>query len=180
MINDLLDLAKTQAGKMQLHIEKTSISELLRSLVASFSPLTKKKKIKVKLKVDENIPDAYTDAGKVQQIIYNFLSNAVQFTDQNGRIEVSADMTDAKTILIAVRDTGCEFAESDKAKIFEKFRQVDGSITRQSAGSGLGLAICRELASMIAGSVDAESQIGKGSIFFLDIPINLAKGDDDK
>ena len=180
MINDLLDLAKTQAGKMQLHIEKTSISELLRSLVASFSPLTKKKKIKVKLKVDENIPDAYTDAGKVQQIIYNFLSNAVQFTDQNGRIEVSADMTDAKTILIAVRDTGCGFAESDKAKIFEKFRQVDGSITRQSAGSGLGLAICRELASMIAGSVDAESQIGKGSIFFLDIPINLAKGDDDK
>ncbi|MHC4657822.1 MAG: sensor histidine kinase [Planctomycetota bacterium] len=178
MVNDLLNIAKTEAGKMDLHIEKTSVPQLCKAVVGHFSALTKKKKIKVKLSVDDELPPLVTDAGKVQQILYNFLSNAVEFTPQRGRIEIRAEMTDEKTVRIAVADTGCGIAEADKEKIFEKFRQADGSITRQSTGSGLGLAISRELAAMLAGSVGLESEPGKGSTFWLDIPIVLTKDED--
>jgi len=178
MINDLLELAKTEAGKVKLHIEKTSVPQLCKALVGHFSALTKKKKIKVKVLADDDIPILLTDAGKVQQILYNFLSNAVEFTPQRGRIEIRAQLANEKTVRIAVADTGCGIAEPDKEKIFEKFRQADGSITRQSSGSGLGLAICKELAAMLAGSIGMESEPGKGSTFWLDIPITLTKNND--
>jgi two-component system, NarL family, sensor histidine kinase BarA len=175
MLNDLLDLAKAEAGKMQLHIEKTTVKELCDALVRTFSALTKKKKIKVKTILDDNLPVLDTDVGKVRQILYNFLSNAVKFTPKGGRIEIRATTPDEKTARIAITDTGCGIAEADKEKIFEKFRQVDGSITRQSPGSGLGLAISKELATILAGSVGFESEVGKGSTFWLDIPATLAK-----
>lgn len=175
MITDLLDLAKTEAGKMELRIEKTVMPELCKSVVGSFSALTKKKKIKVRLKIDDNIPVLSTDAGKVQQILYNFLSNAVNYTPKDGRIEIRANMHDEKTVRIAVSDTGCGIADADKEKIFEKFRQADGSLTRQSTGSGLGLAISKELATLLAGNIGMESEQGKGSTFWLDIPVTLTK-----
>ena len=106
--------------------------------------------------------------------MYNFLSNAVNFTPQRGRIEIRAAMLDEKTVRLSVSDTGCGIAEPDREKIFEKFRQADGSITRQSTGSGLGLAISKELATMLAGSIGMESELGKGSTFWLDIPVILS------
>jgi signal transduction histidine kinase len=175
MINDLLDLAKTEAGKMKLHIESLSVSELCKAVVGSFSSLTKKKKIKVKFVADDNIPILSTDIGKVRQILYNFLSNAVKFTPERGRIEIRATLQDDQTVRIAVSDTGCGIAEADQEKIFEKFRQADGSITRQSTGSGLGLTISKELATLLAGDVGMESELGKGSTFWLDIPVTIAK-----
>jgi signal transduction histidine kinase len=183
MVNDLLDLAKTQAGKMELHIERTSVASLLKALVSSFSLLTKQKKIKVKLQIDPDLPPLMTDTGKVQQILYNFLSNAVKFTPPQGRIEIQAGPSPVpretgpqpRFVRVAVTDTGCGIAEADKKKIFEKFRQVDGSITRESTGSGLGLTISTELAVMLAGSIGLESEPGKGSTFWLDIPITLTK-----
>ena len=174
MINDLLDMAKTEAGKMKLYIEKTSVTELCKGLVASYSAITKRKKIKVKLLIADDLPILSTDAGKVQQILYNFLSNAVKFTPQRGRIEIKAVMLDEKTVRLSVSDTGSGIAEPDHEKIFEKFRQADGSITRQSTGSGLGLAISKELAAILAGSVGMDSVVGKGSTFWLDIPVILS------
>ncbi len=174
MINDLLDLAKTEAGKLQLHIEKTSLQEILKSLVAPFSLLTKEKKIKVKLTVPDEIPSLVTDAGKVQQILYNFLNNAVKFTPQQGRVEIRAQMLDEKMLRIAVTDTGCGIADADRGKIFEKFRLADGTLTRETTGTGLGLAISKELADMLAGSIGLESELGKGSTFWLDIPVTLS------
>ena len=178
MINDLLDIAKTEAGKMRLHMEKTSVSDLCKTLVASFSPLTKKKKIKVKLSVADDIPVLSTDVGKVQQILDNFLSNAVKFTPEKGRIEIRVAMVDEKMVRIAVADSGCGIAEPDREKIFEKFRQADGSITRQSTGSGLGLAISNELAAMLAGSIGMKSEVGEGASFWLDIPVTLTASEE--
>ncbi len=174
MINDLLDMAKTVSGKMKLHIEKADVSELCRSAMAAFSTVTKQKRIKIKLRIGEDVPELVTDAGKVQQILDNFLSNAVKFTPEEGRIEIGAEMLDEKTVRIFVSDTGCGMAEDDKEKIFEKFTQVDGSITRESTGSGLGLAISKELAGLLAGSIGLESELGKGSTFRLDIPVMLS------
>ena len=173
MINDLLDLAKTRAGKMELRIGETSAEKICEGLIASFSLLTREKKIKVKYAADPNVPPLVTDAGKVQQILYNFLSNAVKFTPPRGRIEVRAEMLDEKTVRFAVSDTGCGIAQADKEKIFDKFSQVDGSITREAAGSGLGLTISKELAGMLAGNIGLESELDVGSTFWLDIPVTL-------
>jgi len=173
MINDLLDLAKTQAGKMRLHIEQFDLENLCKSSMAAFSAMTKDKKIKTRLIIDETIPVLVTDAGKVQQILYNFLSNAVKFTDENGRVEVKAVMTDNKVVKISVADTGCGISEADQKVIFEKFRQADGSLTRQSTGSGLGLAISKELTAMLAGEIGMESELQAGSTFWLEIPVTL-------
>ncbi|UCD52340.1 MAG: HAMP domain-containing protein [Phycisphaerales bacterium] len=174
MINDLLDLAKAQAGRMELHIESLSIPQLCESLVSSFSLLTRQNRIKVRTSVDPDIPIITTDAGKVQQVLYNFLSNAVKFTPPRGTIELRAGMLDDRTVRIAVRDTGCGIAEADQEKIFDKFRQVDGSLTRESTGSGLGLTISKELAQMLAGSVGMDSEVGTGSTFWLDLPTTLS------
>jgi len=171
MINDLLNLAKTEAGKMELNIEKTSIYQLCEDVVAAFTEMARQKKIKLILKADENIPTIATDAGKVRQILYNFMSNAIKFTEEKARVELSAKLIDEKTLRLAVSDTGCGIAEADIGKIFDKFSQVDGSITRRTTGTGLGLAISKELSILISGSVGVESSLGKGSTFRLDIPI---------
>ncbi len=173
MINDLLDLAKVQAGRMELHIEPVSVPQLCDSLVSAFSLLAKKKRIKMKTQVASDVPVIVTDGGKVQQVLYNFMSNAVKFTPARGQIEIYAAMLDAGTVRIAVSDTGCGIAEADREAIFEKFRQVDGSLTRETPGSGLGLTISKELAQMLAGSIGMESQVGIGSTFWLDIPAKL-------
>ena len=190
MINDLLELAKTQAGKMELHIGETSISDLLENLLSQFSLITKNKKIKVKPIVQPDLPLIVTDVGKVQQILYNFMSNAVKFTPARGRIEIEAQFPspgdkgtgpEPRMIRISVTDTGCGIAESDRQKIFEKFRQADGSLTRETTGTGLGLAICTELATMLAGRIGMESPPkgrSVGSTFWLDIPITLTKQED--
>jgi two-component system, NarL family, sensor histidine kinase BarA len=173
MINDLLDLAKAQAGRMELHVEQASIAQICESVVSSFSLLTRKKKIKLYLEVSPTVPLVVTDAGKVQQVLYNFLSNAVKFTPLKGRIDVRASMLDDKTVRIAVTDTGCGIAKEDQELIFEQFRQADGSLTREAPGSGLGLAISRELAGMLAGSVGLRSEVDVGSTFWLDLPVTL-------
>jgi signal transduction histidine kinase len=171
MINDLLELAKAEAGKIEVHIEKTSIPELCRGLAAFFSPLTEKQKLKVRMAIDESIPLIKTDAGKVQQILYNLLSNAVKFTLENGKIEIKAFLPDDQTVRVSVADTGPGIAEGDKEKIFEKFRQLDGSLTKNQPGSGLGLAISMELAKLISGKIGLESTVGEGTTFWLDLPI---------
>ena len=173
MINDLLDLAKAEAGRMVLHVEKTSIQQLCEGLVAFFSPLTEQKQVKVRLEVDENIPLIQTDAGKVQQILYNLLSNAVKFTPEAGRIRIKAGMLDDSTVRISVMDTGPGISKENQSRIFDKFRQLDGSLTRREPGTGLGLAICRQLSELLAGSVSLESEEGKGAAFHLDIPVHL-------
>ncbi len=173
MINDLLALARAQAGKLELHVEPMSLSELCESVVSSFRILAKKKRLRLAAQISPDIPILVTDGGKVLQVLYNFLSNAVKFTPPRGQVTLTAAMLDDKTVRIAVADTGCGIAEADQAQIFQKFRQVDGSITRESSGTGLGLAICKELAGLLAGSVGLKSEVNFGSTFWLDIPVHL-------
>lgn len=173
MINDLLELAKAEAGKIELKLEKTSIDQLCHGLVAFFAPMTERKQIEVALTVDDDIPIVQTDAGKIQQILYNILSNAVKFTPENGNIYISASMPNDLSIRISITDTGPGIALENQEKIFEKFRQIDGSITRDTAGTGLGLAICKELAEMLAGVISIDSELEKGCTFHLDIPVTI-------
>ncbi|MCD6174885.1 MAG: HAMP domain-containing histidine kinase [Planctomycetes bacterium] len=173
MINDLLDLAKTESAKMEIHIDKTSIPRLLDGLTAFFSPLTEQKTIKVRLDVADNIPLIDTDPQKVQQILYNLLSNAIKFTPEGGRVQIAAAMRDDTTVRISIMDTGPGISHEDQERIFDKFYQLDGSITRKSEGTGLGLAICKQLADLLVASIHLESTPGEGAIFSLDLPVNL-------
>lgn len=175
LINDLLDLAKAESGKMVLHVEKTSLSELCEGLIAFFSPLTEQKRLKVRLEMEDNLPLLQTDPGKVQQILYNLLSNAVKFTPEEGRIQIRVSRPDERSVRISVADTGPGIPKDQQEHIFEKFRQLDGSLTRKEPGTGLGLAICRELAKLLSGTIEVESDVGKGSVFSLTIPIVLTQ-----
>lgn len=177
MINDLLQLAKARADKIELHIEKASLSQVWDVLESSFSLLTEEKKIQFRTALAPDIPMLSTDIGKVQQILYNLFSNAIKFTPEGGTIELEARMVDEKTLRMSVKDTGCGIAPKDQEKIFEKFRQVDGSITREGSGTGLGLAISQDLAVMLAGTIGLESEVDKGSTFWLEIPVVLSKED---
>lgn len=171
LINDLLDLAKAEAGRMELHVEKTSIGHLCQALVDFFTPMADEKRLTLTLAVDDTVPAVYTDPGKVRQILYNYLSNAIKFTPVGGRIHVSARMLSEHTVRMAVADTGPGIAREHHEAIFEKFRQVDGSITRQGNGTGLGLAICHELSMLLAGDVSVDSEPGRGATFYLDLPL---------
>ena len=173
MINDLLDLAKSEAGKMELRVEKTSIPHLLEGLVAFFSPLTEQKMIKVRLDLAKDLPLVQTDSQKVQQILYNLLSNAIKFTPERGRIQISAVLLDDTTLRISVSDTGAGISEEHQHRIFEKFRQLDGSITRRGEGTGLGLAICKQLADLLAATISLESKLDEGTTFMLDLPVSI-------
>jgi signal transduction histidine kinase len=187
MINDLLYLARAEADKIQLHIEQTTAEEIVNAVVISFSEMTREKNLRVALDVQQDIPAFVSDAGKIQQILENYMSNAEKFTPQGGRIELKVCLTDGlstagsgpdrKTIRFSVTDTGCGIAEQDRDKIFQKFGQIGSPLTRSAGGTGLGLAISKELADMLAGQVGFESRPDKGSTFWLEIPLTPAKDD---
>jgi two-component system sensor histidine kinase BarA len=180
MINDLLYLARAEADKIQLHIEQTAAEKIVGAVVDSFSEIAGEKQIKVSSRVQRNIPTLVTDAGKVQQILENYMSNAVKFTPEGGSIEIKAALLDEKTLRFSVKDNGCGIAEADKEKIFQKFGQIGNPLTRQATGTGLGLAISKELADMLAGVVGFESRVEKGTTFWLDMPVTLAKDESKK
>ena len=185
MINDLLYLARAEADKVQLHIEQTNPQDIINAVVVSFSEITRENNIAVSVDVRDN-PSFVSDAGKIQQILVNFMSNSVKFTPRRGKIGLTAELLsaegqtsskggDKKTIRFSVTDTGCGIAEQDREKIFQKFGQIGNPLTRQPTGTGLGLAISKELADMLAGQVGFQSHHAKGSTFWLDIPLTFAK-----
>lgn len=123
LINDILDLAKIEAGKMDLHLTDFSIQDLVERLVGSMLPLAEKKNIDLQWTVAADVPTTRQDAGKMQQVLYNLLSNAVKFTPEGGRIRVQGLMADSDTVELVVADTGIGIPLEDQGKIFEKFRQ---------------------------------------------------------
>ncbi len=178
MINDILDLAKIESGKMEVRVEDFSIRDVCEGLTNLVRPIAEKKDLDLRCRLDEAIPLLHQDAGKFRQILYNLLSNAIKFTPDGGRVTLSAQV-DGRQLVLAVEDTGIGVAEEDRDRIFEKFRQAvtggQGSVlTREHQGTGLGLSIVRELAKLLGGDVELESQVGKGSTFTVRLPLQLA------
>ncbi len=179
MINDILDLAKIESGKMEVRVEDCSIRDICESLTVLARPIADKKGIILECRLDDAIPLVRQDPGKLRQILYNLLSNAIKFTPEGGRVTVSA-RPDGRQVVIEVADTGIGIAEEDRDRIFEKFRQAgigaagDGVLTREHQGTGLGLSIVRELARLLGGDVALESTVGRGSTFTVRLPMQLA------
>jgi signal transduction histidine kinase len=176
LINDLLDLAKIEAGKIVLRQERINVPDVCESLINFMKPLAQKKGIDLTLAVDKDIPLVQTDPGRFGQILYNFVSNAVKFTPQDGKIKIAVENLDPQHVRVSVSDTGPGIAPEHQAEIFEKFHQLDASVTRQHSGTGLGLAISRELATLLQGKIEVVSALGKGATFSLVVPVMIAGG----
>jgi len=180
MINDILDLAKIESGKMELHLADFSIDETIERLVGMLSPLAEKKNISLDFEVDPRLSVLRQDPGKLQQIIYNLLSNAIKFTPEGGRVRIAATATDDGQLELTVDDTGVGIPLEDQETIFEKFRQgntapgANNALTREFAGTGLGLSIVKELSKLLGGEVALLSELGKGSTFTVTVPTHLA------
>ncbi|MFO0783171.1 MAG: ATP-binding protein [Phycisphaerales bacterium] len=175
MINELLDMAKIEAGRMEVSIAPLSVADLAEGLQAILRPLAQQKRIEVELRVPADMPRVETDAGKLQQILYNFLSNAIKFSPEDGVIIVTAQNVhregQPEAVRLSVTDHGPGVPADMQDTIFEKFRQVDASHTRRAGGTGLGLAICRELAELLGCTVGLISEPGRGSTFWVEVPL---------
>lgn len=179
LINDILDLAKIESGKMQVHPTDVNLTDLVQDQVGSLMPMAQKKNIELSWIGDPDLPTARQDAGKLLQILNNLLSNAVKFTPDGGRVQVRIERKGDNVIEIIVEDTGIGIPLEDQDLIFEKFRQgsanreTQDSLTREYEGTGLGLSIVRELSRLLGGDVMLESEFGKGSTFTVRIPLWL-------
>lgn len=171
LINDLLDLAKIEAGKVELHRSTFAPRDVCEALTDFVRPLLDKKKLTMNVSLAESLPMMNSDAGKLRQVLYNLLSNAIKYTPEGGTIELDAAPSNGgRSIRISVSDNGPGIAPEDREVIFEKFRQLDSSVTREHSGSGLGLPISRELCVMLGGNIRLESELGVGSTFIIELP----------
>ena len=173
LINDILDLSKIEAGKMEIREEQVLLDELIEDVENSITPLTKNKNIEFRInkKTNTNV-HITTDKGRVTQVLMNLLGNAVKFTEK-GYVELSISATDNEILKFDIADTGIGMSQSDLQIIFDEFRQIDGTTSRKYSGTGLGLTICRKIADMLKGKISVQSEIGKGSTFSFSIPLKI-------
>jgi PAS domain S-box-containing protein len=177
LINDILDLAKIEAGRMPLHLDDVTLADIVTEISQQIEPLVKKKKLSFNVEMPPRPLTLHTDRTKVKQILLNLLSNAVKFTHKGGIwVTISKDEEDLR---FDVRDTGIGIKDSDIDSMWEDFRQVDQSRTREFGGTGLGLSITRKLVDALGGHVFAESVFGKGSTFTVVLPIRSIVRPDD-
>jgi PAS domain S-box-containing protein len=171
LINDILDLAKIEAGKMPLRLEEVSLRDVTLEVTQQVEPMVRKKQLEFTIDIAPDCPPIFSDRTKVKQILLNLLSNAVKFTNR-GRVSVEAHRA-VEGVRVDVVDTGIGIRESDLQAIWEDFRQVDQSRTREFGGTGLGLSITRKLLDRLGGSVDVRSTYGEGSTFSVYFPLRV-------
>jgi PAS domain S-box-containing protein len=170
LINDILDITRIEAGRMPLNLSTFGIPQLVDEVMSELEPIIKRSNLTVSSRMPRSLPMLKSDRQKVKQVVLNLLSNALKFTPA-GSVTISATFSSRSHMVdIAVRDTGIGIPDQDQTKVFEDFRQLDSSPARGYGGTGLGLSICRRLSQMLGGTIDLESQVGKGSTFTLRLP----------
>ena len=185
LINDILDLSKVEAGRMDIHAERFPLSALLEDVQATFQPLTAEKGLEFAVEADAEAPtELLTDRQRLRQVLGNLLANAVKFTEQGHVVlRVARDpRTDRRpygggeALVFSVADTGIGIAPENLSTIFGAFQQGDGTLSRRYGGTGLGLSIAREVGALLGGEITAESELGRGSTFNLFLPCELPGG----
>ncbi|MEO6436942.1 MAG: ATP-binding protein [Tepidisphaeraceae bacterium] len=179
LINDLLDLAKIEAGKMEIRSEPLSLNDLFEGLVSILKPLLEQKQLTIHASVSTDVPLIHTDPAKLQQVLYNFLSNAIKFSPHGEQIELRSDRESDDSVRVSVLDRGPGIPPDKQQVIFEKFRQADASHTRTHGGTGLGLAISKELIALLGGSIGVQSEPGRGATFWVVLPLQITAGTQD-
>jgi signal transduction histidine kinase/HAMP domain-containing protein/CheY-like chemotaxis protein len=179
LINDILDLSKVEAGRMDIHAEQFPLSTLLEDIQATFQPLTAEKGLDFAVETDPGAPlELSTDRQRLRQVLGNLLSNAVKFTER-GHVRLRVGLSGRRTpegggiMAFSVTDTGIGIARENLTTIFGAFQQGDGTLSRRYGGTGLGLSIVREVGALLGGEITAESELGQGSTFTLYLPCEL-------
>lgn len=175
LINDILDLSKIEAGKMDLNIESIDTKTLVTDAINTIKPLAEIRKNRLSVSIEDNLGEIHTDIIKVRQILFNMLSNAVKFTE-NGKVSLQCYRSmenDSDNIVFEISDTGIGISEESLKHLFRPFTQADTSTTRRFGGTGLGLAICSSYAQMLGGSIKVRSTLGSGSTFIISLPHNI-------
>ena len=171
LINDVLDLAKVEAGKIDLSPETFAIAEAVSEVCAVVYGIAHKKRVDVRNKVSTELGNVTLDQQKFKQICYNLLANAVKFTDSGGEVEIGGVLTGGDHFKVWVKDTGIGIKAGDMQRLFREFEQLDGSASRRYEGTGLGLALSKKLVEYQGGSIEAESEYGRGSTFSFTLPV---------
>ena len=170
LINDILDISKVEAGKLEMRPQDVRIARMVEGLRSMFEPLAGQKKLELRAELAPDTPPIiHTDRQRMEQILKNLLSNAVKFTDR-GSVTLQVAGGDDDTLVFTVHDSGIGIRPDQQDSIFEAFRQADGTTSRRYGGTGLGLTISRDLARMLGGSISVQSEAGKGSSFILRLP----------
>ncbi|MCW1381922.1 response regulator [Novosphingobium sp. KCTC 2891] len=170
LINDILDISKIEAGRLELQPRRVRLAPLLEKIAQGFRASAESKGLMLAVKIDPDVPqDIETDPQRLEQVLKNFVSNAIKFTDR-GEVALEVHRQERHRIGFTVRDTGPGIAPEQQDAIFEAFRQEDGTISRKYGGTGLGLSISRELARLLGGGISLDSTPGQGSAFTLDLP----------
>jgi signal transduction histidine kinase len=164
---------------MEVRSEPLSLGDLFEALTTLLKPVTEPKGVQVVSSIAPDVPIVHADPGKLQQVLYNFLSNAIKFSPEGAAIDLAAALDGPDhpdRVRISVTDRGPGIAPEQHAVIFEKFRQVDGSVTRTHSGTGLGLAISKELTALMGGSIGVASTPGQGATFWVVLPLKVQAG----
>jgi signal transduction histidine kinase len=169
LIDDLLDLASHDAGKLEVRLAEVDVAELLAASAATAPWLLAGKQLAVAVDIEPALPTIYSDRARLSQVVLNLLSNAIKFTPDGGSITVRARRDD-DGIVVEVDDTGIGIATDELDRVFDEFHQVDGSIAREYGGVGLGLALARRLVEMLGGTIAVRSELGRGSTFTVRLP----------
>jgi signal transduction histidine kinase/CheY-like chemotaxis protein len=170
LINDILDLSKVEAGQMELRLQIVPLDEIIDDVVRTVEPLAAKKEIHIQVET-EGAGDIEADAGKLKQMVLNLVSNAIKFTPERGTVTIKASRQKDQ-VELSVSDTGIGIAAQDMTRLFEPFQQVDSGADRHQQGTGLGLALTRRFARLHGGDVGLKSQLGKGSVFTISLPLH--------
>jgi signal transduction histidine kinase len=168
LVNDILDLAKVEAGKMVVRCSIFSAAEVFGALRGMFRPLHRNEAVKLLFEDVEHLPPLHTDEVKLRQVLRNFISNALKFTER-GEVRVTADLQ-GESVIFSISDTGIGISPADQALLFHDFAQIEGDKQPTLHGTGLGLALARELALLLEGDVAVTSEAGAGSVFSLTVP----------
>jgi PAS domain S-box-containing protein len=173
LINDVLDIAKIESGKMQLSVESFAVSEVIEGLMNGLKPIADKKHVVILQELSPEIKRITIDKNKFRQILYNLLSNAIKFNREGGTVTIKTSKHGSHSFLLTIRDTGIGIEEQNLKKLFIPFVQLDSGITRQHEGSGLGLALTKNIVELHHGEISIQSKIGAGSTFSVILPLLL-------
>ncbi|KTC85937.1 two-component sensor histidine kinase [Legionella drozanskii LLAP-1] len=170
LINDILDLAKVESGKMEFHPETIDINQVITEVCDILRTLIAKSKIHLSIDVDPHINKIIIDPAKLKQVLYNYISNAIKFTQDEGTIAIRVSPEGADFFRLEVEDSGIGISEKDIPKLFAEFQQLDSSLNKKYQGTGLGLALTRRIAEALGGEVGVKSVVAKGSTFYIILP----------
>lgn len=191
LITNILDFSKVESGNLRLNLSNCNLGEIVRAAVTTVLPMARKQSVEVVVRVGENLPSLVADGDKIRQVLVNLLGNAIKFNRKGGRVELElvnarlprrqptgADglpealaQTEEPVVLVTVRDTGIGIPQDKLHRVFDSFYQVDGSSTREYGGTGLGLAIAKSFVEAHGGTIQVESEVGKGSVFRFVLPV---------